>query len=241
MAISFDWTDDVMQYVNEHINDMSYIEMAKHVSKMMGREIKPDTLGNHCRRCGIKRNSRIFKDGRITTEFRFNEEHIEFIKNIFDDEKTTVDIAKEFNEHFGTNITRHNIKGQLKKHNIRQKQNKLRTFRRGNHPFALPIGTERIGSGGVMCVKVSDDELPSGCTRNWIPKGRYVYEKHHGKINRKDHVIHLDGDSSNFDIDNLECVSPEETACMARNRLFLKDKELTKTGVMIAKLQCLLK
>lgn len=240
MPSSFKWTPEIDEYIANHINEMSYAEIAKVVSEMMGKAIKPDTLGNHCRTHGIKKTHRISNTGRLRTDFSFTEEHISFIKKIFSSDKTCNDIATEFNNYFGTSVTKYNIKGQLRKCGLIQKKH-LKTFKRGSHPKVVPIGTERIGSGRRMCVKVRDDPLPSGKSNNWIPKSRYVYEKHYGPINQGDLIIHLNGNPDDFDIDNLECISKKELACMTRNCLYSKNKEVTKTGIMISKLFCILK
>ena len=44
-----------------------------------------------------------------------------------------------------------------------------------------------------------------------------------------------DGDRTNFDIDNLILVSYQEQFIMNQRKLVKKDKELTKTGHLIAK------
>ena len=48
-------------------------------------------------------------------------------------------------------------------------------------------------------------------------------------------VIFADGNKRNFDIDNLILVSDSEALIMNANKLRYENKELTKTGALIAK------
>ena len=71
--------------------------------------------------------------------------------------------------------------------------------------------------------------------KNWMPKQQVIYEKEHGPIPSKHKVIFADGNRFNFDINNLILVSNSEELIMNRNSLRFDDKELTKTGSIIAK------
>ena len=48
-------------------------------------------------------------------------------------------------------------------------------------------------------------------------------------------MIFADGNRENFDIDNLVLVSSSEELILNRRKLLTDDKEITKTGVLIAK------
>lgn len=123
----------------------------------------------------------------------------------------------------------------------KEKQENCRktTFKKGNKPSnAVDIGEEHMrysGSKpddlGYLHVKVCDGKG----NKNWIPKQRYIYELHHGPIPPGHKVIFADGDRFNFDIDNLILVSTSEELLMNRHNLRFENKELTKTGSMIAK------
>lgn len=65
---------------------------------------------------------------------------------------------------------------------------------------AKPIGSERTKDNGLVLVKVADNK--------WIDKQRYIYEQHYGvTLTENDFIVFKDGDRTNFDIDNLKCVS----------------------------------
>lgn len=111
---------------------------------------------------------------------------------------------------------------------------KATMFKKGHVPANhKSIGSERIDKrDGTVLIKVQDGKLQ----RNWMPKGRYVYEQAYGKIPKGYKVIFADGDNRNFDLNNLVLVSNAEELIMNRNSLLKKDNELTKVGVAIAKL-----
>ena len=76
---------------------------------------------------------------------------------------------------------------------------------------------------------------------DWYPYGRYVYEQYYGvKLPSNLQVIHLDGNKTNFDIENLCAVSHEEHAILAINDWHGKG-EITRTAIEYAKLRILLR
>lgn len=70
----------------------------------------------------------------------------------------------------------------------------------------------------------------------WKHKHRYVYEKHYGKIGEGNYIIFLDGDKTNFSIDNLAEVSKRQLLYINRNNLKYDDAELSKAGMEVANL-----
>lgn len=105
-------------------------------------------------------------------------------------------------------------------------------YKKGNIPYNhKEIGSERISKDGYIYVKVKD-----GClSKNYQLKQRYIYEQHYGKIPKGYNVIFLDGNRRNFDINNLRAVSKSEDLIMNNNNFFTNDKDITYTGLLIAK------
>ena len=66
-------------------------------------------------------------------------------------------------------------------------------------------------------------------------KHRIVYEQLKGPIPDGYNVVFADGDKSNLESDNLILVTKSEMLVMNRKGLFKKNKDLTKTGHLIAK------
>lgn len=103
------------------------------------------------------------------------------------------------------------------------------TFKKGNIPHNHRIvGSERITKNGYIEIKISEPN-------KWQLKHRYVYEKEYGEIPKGFNLIFLDGDRQNIKLDNLKLVSKAEDLIMNNNKLFNKNKEITNTGTIIAK------
>lgn len=188
-----------------------------------------------------------------------DEEHQFIIDNV--EGITLKELTKRFNEKFNLNVTENAIAnrknilglrsgivgGQFKKGHIPANKGKTwneymskegqinsrkTTFKKGNIPANhRPIGSERFNSRDGALIKVKDGQLH----KNWMPKGRYIYEQAHGKIPKGHKVIFADGNNRNFDLDNLILVSNAEEFIMNQRKLMSKDAEFTKTGAVIAK------
>lgn len=172
---------------------------------------------------------------------------------------TLKELTRRFNEKFNTNVSENAISNQKTKLGIRSgilggqfpkghipankgkkgymspeqyEKCKATMFKKGNVPAnRRPIGSERYNSRDGILIKVQDGQLQ----KNWMPKGRYIYEQAHGKIPEGHKVIFADGNNQNFDLDNLVLVSNAEELIMNRNKLFKQNKHLTKAGVAVAK------
>ena len=105
----------------------------------------------------------------------------------------------------------------------------------GSSVTASPIGSERW-TGGYLYVKVADNPLAKNFTtadirKNWVAKHRLVWESAYGKIPKGGIVVFLDGDRSNFDLNNLYCTNKKITTVMIRNNWFSGNPELTLTAI----------
>ena len=190
---------------------------------------------------------------------RYSEEQKKFIIDNYYG-KYSKELADIFNKQFNTNITAKEIKnyrenhklnsglsGQFKKGHVAHNKGKKQTeymskeaiektkatrFKKGNIPQNhRDIGEERISKDGYIYIKVRD-----GCLNdNWELKHRYIYKQHYGEIPNGYNVMFADKNKRNFDIDNLILVSKSEDLIMNNNKLLFSNKELTKTGHLIAK------
>lgn len=105
-------------------------------------------------------------------------------------------------------------------------------FKKGIIPAnAREIGAERVDKSGYLLIKIQDGHR----NQNWIRKHRYLYEQKYGRIPKGYKLIFADGNKRNFDLDNLILVSNSEELIMNSRGLLKDDKELTKTGAIIAK------
>lgn len=190
---------------------------------------------------------------------RYSEEQKEFIIDNYYG-KYSKELADIFNKQFNTNITAKEIKnyrenhklnsgltGRFEKGHVTHNKGKKQTeymskeaiektkatrFKKGNIPQNhRDIGEERISKDGYIYIKVRD-----GCLNdNWELKHRYIYKQHYGEIPNGYNVMFADKNKRNFDIDNLILVSKSEDLIMNNNKLLFSNKELTKTGHLIAK------
>lgn len=104
-------------------------------------------------------------------------------------------------------------------------------FKKGNKPANwVPIGTERLSKDGYIEVKIADGKL----NKNWRGKHIVIWEETNGPLPKGHAVIFGDGNSRNFDPNNLILVSRKQLLCLNRNNLIQNDADLTRTGIAIA-------
>ena len=95
------------------------------------------------------------------------------------------------------------------------------------HAPSYPVGTEYTKEDGMTLIKVSKSK--------WMYKQRYLYEKYHNvKLTPRDYIIFVDGDRSNFDIDNLKKVDCRVASYIGNLRLACTDKDITDAAIAYA-------
>ncbi len=124
-------------------------------------------------------------------------------------------------------ISKEMLREYLSKREIRYKgynPNKAKTM--GNK---IPIGTEYVKPDGMVLVKVKPNK--------WEYKQRYIYEQYYNvELPKEIMVIFLDGDRTNFDINNLMAVSTPEYNCIKNKDLLSNNSMVTKTAILGARL-----
>lgn len=186
--------------------------------------------------------------------FRYTEEHDQFLR---DHVKgiSVEELTKLFNEHFKDNRSQSGIANRKHKLGLKNGVNSgcfkkgqaswnkgkkgltganITSFKKGNVPKnKQTIGYERIDRDGYVVVKVYDKQY--GGKKNWKYKHHIIYEQHYGTIPKDHAVIFADGNTLNFDKDNLLLVSRAELLYLNQSKLIYKDADLTKSGVAVAK------
>lgn len=104
-------------------------------------------------------------------------------------------------------------------------------FKEGNAPAnTRPIGSMRENVDGYVVIKTKENG-------RWTLYQRNIYEQAHGiKLDKDDLVLFADGNTRNFDVDNLVRVTREELLYLNRRGLISSDQDITKAGVGVAKL-----
>ena len=184
---------------------------------------------------------------------KYTDEMIDFLKS-FKGEKTLKELAKLLKEKYGVETISINYFSKcLRKVNVDYKYEKCNagSFKRGFSAWnkgiktgvkprkydengdviwlEKPIGSERVEKKGYTLVKT---KVPN----TWEYKQRVIWKEIHGEIPDKHIIIFAVGDKSNFDINNLICVSRNELRQLNLHKLKKDDAELTKTGLNIAKI-----
>jgi hypothetical protein len=184
-------------------------------------------------------------------KYNYSEENIKFlienVKGISHKELT-----KRFNERFSTNLSESALANMKRKLNLTNDLNtkfkkgqtswnkgrkmspeqyekcKKTMFQKGNLSNARPTGDERIDIDGYTYIKVKQPN-------KWVLKHRWLYEKEKGEIPKGYNLIFADGNKQNLNLDNLILVSNSELFIMNQKGLYKQDKELTKSGAIVAK------
>lgn len=123
----------------------------------------------------------------------------------FAKDKTIDELLPLVNKKFNETYNRYHLQKYMIRNEIPYKYtNPIRS----NNMSKLPIGTERVRNDGMVMVKVGRNK--------WMYKQRYIYEQHHKvKLTQKDFIIFLDGDRTNFNIDNLKKLSAQQSGTYA--------------------------
>lgn len=100
------------------------------------------------------------------------------------------------------------------------------------------IGTEKW-ENGYLWVKVNNvrrSRTNRSASENWIQKHRLVWMQHNGTIPDQHQIVFLDGNHTNFDVNNLYCIDLRVMTRMARNHWFTSDPTLTLTAIKLCEL-----
>ncbi|NRO27733.1 HNH endonuclease [Lactobacillus helveticus] len=118
------------------------------------------------------------------------------------------------------------------KHNIPGGRSVETRFKKGLiPPNYQPVGTVVVHSDGYRFIKLAEHK--------WQLYQRYIWEKaNHEQLKKNQVVLFLDGNRNNYAPDNLMAISRKELLIINHEKLLTKnDGELSKTGVLIAKLK----
>lgn len=157
------------------------------------------------------------------------------------------DLAAEFNEEFGRNITYDQIrslckrkgwltgrdgrfvKGHVPSPNARPGGPNKNSFKKGNRPHNTASIGDEVVIDGYIKVKVAEPN-------KWKWKHRMVWEEAHGPIPKGTNIQFLDGNPLNYVLDNLEAISREEQAPLNKRGYSKLPAELKPTMRAVARL-----
>ena len=151
----------------------------------------------------------------------FFSEHVEFLKEKKVWGQSYKDLRILFNDRFGTFVTARQIMHVCSYRRL--------VLGRPAEDEYLPVGTERIARNGYVMMKTAASE-------EWRYKHHVIWESAHGPIPDGHVLIFGDRNRYNFAIDNLILVSRSEFYVMKGKKLIQNHTELTRTGLLIARL-----
>lgn len=108
-------------------------------------------------------------------------------------------------------------------------------FKKGAEPVNTTfVGDRRLRIDGSIYVKLANNV--------WREEHRLVYEKAHNcKLGKNDHILHLDGNKQNNNLDNLILISAREQRSICSHSTFTDDKDINKAIVLNTRLKMKLK
>ena len=242
------YTEEMKKYIEENCQGKTIKDFTKEFNTKFGLTITPSAMKSYY-------SSHHIKIGNHNNR-KYKEQHISFIKENVKG-ITLKELTDKFNKEFNMNVSEGVISNIKNKYHLKsgivggqftkgqascnkgKKMSKKQyekckgtMFKKGNiPPNRKEINSIRINKNDYEIIKIQDGHK----NKNWIPKHRYIYEKEYGKIPKNHKVIFADGNKRNFNVDNLILVSNAEQLIMNRYNLIKNDKELTKTGALIAK------
>lgn len=252
----FIYTSEMKQYLKEIIPNNKAADIAEMFNAKFGTDrtavdIRRYKSNNQIYSGLVKHNDNRGKYNRLLTD-----EQEAYLKKIYKG-VTNRECTRLLNEKFDLSLTCRQVKSvksrlrldsgikglyveervcdtRFKKGNMLGKDTQ---FKKGLTPHnKQPIGTEVVKDDGVF-VKVSDVKGKYAHNINWKLKQVYVWEQHNGEVPKGKIVTFLDGDKTNFDINNLALVDRSELVTMQHHGLIYSDAELTKVGITVAKIK----
>lgn len=246
------WTDEMIAYLRSIAKGNWTEEIRQMVNDKFGTNFSRGAIkaamGNYGVTNGMLHQYKPQPWNRLTTpeQDKFILEHYKMTPN--------KELARLVNEEFGTNFTaeqmdayksRNHLDSGLtgyfpKGHTSWNKGKKMSPevyakaaptmFKKGTvPPNWKPVGSERISKDGYVEIKVENH-------KPFVLKHRWIWEQHNGPIPKYNRVIFLNGDKTDCRIENLACVTRQEAIEMTRHKMFSKNPEATKTGVLVAKM-----
>lgn len=202
------YTDEQIEFIKNTYKGITHEELTKRFNKKFNIKRTVIQIKNVC----AVRN---FLDNR---DIRYTEEQIKWLRDNVNGKRWT-EITALFNERFSKNKTKNQLMIYCSSIGIHS---------------GIPFGQSNAEDGSVY-IRSNKYSLIK-VNGSWENKGRYEWKKHFGIIPKGKIIIFADGNCKNFSKDNLLAVTRAELITLNRKNMLFMDPELTKAGVLIAKL-----
>lgn len=209
---------------NQHKFTEDELTFIEHNYKIMSNQELADNIGvsiNSIKNCKKRNGWKSVEPHDKWTE----DMDVWLIQNYLECNNYT-ELAVRFSTIFGKEYSQYALRSRATRYL------KLISNRQGNAPAgwnSKEIGSETVLShSGYTYIKVAD--------RKWIPKQQYIWEQAYGKIQDGEMVVFLDGDKTNFSLDNLTVVTRKISAMMSSSDWYSTDSTFNKTAIDWCKL-----
>lgn len=208
------------------------------------------TLKNHKIRCGRPRG--LLNIGRNSL---CNEQQDAYLREHYQN-MTLPELTPAFNQTFGTNYSKQQLRSYLKNHKITcQRTGKFEpgnvpppsahptgpnktSFKKGHKPHnTRELGAERIDSDGYIWIKVDEPDPHFNRPTRFKHKHVHIWEQAYGAVPEGMVVRFKTADRSNVTLDNLELINRTEHAILNKNQYHQLPPEIQPSVRLIAKLQ----
>lgn len=142
-----------------------------------------------------------------------------YIKNNYQ-KYSYAELTAMVNARFETDIARSTLLSLACRNNLRKKSNNK----------IYQVGDERINNTSITMVKIAVTGPP-----HWKEKHRLIWEQAHGPIPKGHVIIFLDGNKSNFALNNLYMLSHTESVRMNQYGLRSANSDITLAGIALVK------
>ena len=219
MKKRYTWTEEQIRYIKRIAKGNKKKTILEKVNKKFNLTLNINQLNNCMNNRGIKTKIR----------HTWTNEQIEYLKSIAKGTPRKV-IADKINKKFNLNLSMQQLRDCMNGRGIRNNIDKRFSAESGGNRCQQekPIGTVSKWECGYARIKTGDNE--------WEFIQRYVWKKHHGEIPPGHSVIFLDGNTDNYNIENLALVDRNELMKYNSMRLNSNNQELNRVAVNLAKL-----
>ena len=210
-------TDEQRDFLLSNFKDMDWKSLCDLFNKKYGTHFSAKSLNRAVYENGYKKYER----NHFTEEQR-----IFLVENI--ERYSYPRLTEEFNKKFNTDCTQGSITQQC-----------LTYLKIKKGDSYIPHNVADIGEETLKYkatrYKTTYIKVKSGLKNNrsemWKPKHRIIWEEHNRPITENEVVIFLDGDKTNFELDNLYCTTKKIVSVMCLNNWFTDSREHTLTAI----------
>ena len=215
------YTIEQEKWIVENANKYKTLsKLAEAYNKKFNSNITSRAISRKACRLGIK-----------TREVHvYTKEEDEWIMQNF--QRDTYDkLAVEFNTLFKTCITGKKIRTRCRSLNLKRDDSHVVIDNK-----KYKIGDEKV-NGKYIRVKVKEYERGSGWSDKkanecWTTKQKYVWEQYHKeKVPDDCQIVFLNGNTRDFNIENLYCIKKKYLPYMRNNHWFSDDSNVTLTAI----------